>query len=546
MVYLSRELGRDRVSPSSPIVQDLVCKILPDRRLSYYAANTFKGLIKHVSNSCPHYARVLVNEGLLRADPCYRIDTKDGVTVRAENWPAMVLEKKDDVIHLKLIRNKGPCYGQGNQDNSNERFKCDISTTGPEIVDDENDFLSVAEVEPLIDAMSQLDHQGKVSTPGVETLALELAIRKQQIDGDRCLGSEVLVRSAIANLNGSESDSMSSEPGISAEQGSKPASITIPQRTTPVSRLSQQSSIASLVNKTNENELCMKGTPIEGPTQTQQSPGDGNESVNIEVTSSTASRDCYERIPRKQLCANDKINNEPTNSYLTERRSQNQRRGAKRDSGLKLMIQQRNMPPRLKKLVRIALKEVSEVNGIETHAKEEPTCVETAGIEQLPIFLWPAEPTRSEINQGLFDREDRTEAPVKEDGETDRAETECQLNTAHHREERMLHDILKEIHRKLIKPFRPSPSERLHAILYDIIEDKNPREVVQLLQSIHEKSQRGTSHVGDDETTTALISNNIYKHSQMIINALVPEDFDNPVIAKYWGAVYRLLDEGDS
>lgn len=66
------------------------------------------------------------------------------------------------------------------------------------------------------------------------------------------------------------------------------------------------------------------------------------------------------------------------------------------------------------------------------------------------------------------------------------------------------------------------------------------------MQNIQEKSQRHTGQNDDDESTTSLISKTIYKHSQKIINALVPEDFEDPVIAKYWGAIYRLLDEGDS
>lgn len=196
MVHSPRQFGRDCVSPSPALVQDLVCKILPDGEVLYYSANGSKGLVKHVSNSCPHYARVSVSQGLLHADPCYRIDTKEGITVRAENWPVMVLEKKDEIIHLRLIRIEGPFYGQGNQVNGNDSSESDKSTTGPEMVDHENYFLSVAEVDRLIDAMSQLDHQGKTSTPAVETLASELdirkpeIIRKPQIDEDRCLKSE--------------------------------------------------------------------------------------------------------------------------------------------------------------------------------------------------------------------------------------------------------------------------------------------------------------------------------------------------------------------
>ena len=143
----------------------------------------FKGLVKHVSNSCPPYAKTAVSHGLLQVSPCYRLDTKDGITVRADNWPAMVLEQKAEIIHLKLFMNEVPFYTQDNQVSSEDRSKPDILTTDPEVQVNENDSLHVAEVNQLMDAMSQLTHQGKTNTPAIETLASELAIRRPGKDG---------------------------------------------------------------------------------------------------------------------------------------------------------------------------------------------------------------------------------------------------------------------------------------------------------------------------------------------------------------------------
>lgn len=229
-----------------------------------------------------------------------------------------------------------------------------------------------------------------------------------------------------------------------------------PHPGTPMSGVPRRSQVTRLVNKRHENEVCIKGTPIGGSTGTRQNYRNDKLPMDVDGTSSTASRDHHKPNPRKQLCANNTISNEPTIGHLIKRRSRNKEQGARRDIEMKVMLQQRNMPPRLKKLVRLALKEISEVNEvsevteIEMNSMEEPTCVETAGIEQLPIFLWPVEHALSEIDQTSLERKDRTQVPDKEDGETDLVETEYQSSTAHHREERMLHDMLKEMHRSLL------------------------------------------------------------------------------------------------
>ncbi|KAK0513496.1 hypothetical protein JMJ35_004482 [Cladonia borealis] len=409
---------------------------------------TWFGLVKHVSSSCPHYAR-----------------TADGVTVRAENWPAMVLEKKAEIIHLKLIMNEVPFYGQDNQVNSEDRSKPDILTTDAEVQVNENDSLHVAEVDLLMDAMSQLTHQGKANTPAIETLASELGI-----DG-YC-----------------DPDPIHSRPSLSAKPGSTFATPTIPQRKKESSTPPSQPQLSSSTSHSRSGKAA------------------------------------------KTALSNFDFGAFDTKDYLEKTENSEQTRKS---------------TSQLKKLVKIALKEVSHDGIIETQPDEEPTRVEKADIKQLPIFLWPAEHTPSDINQTSIDSEDRTQLPSEKDGETIAADMEHQSNTAHHREERRLHDILKGIHRQLLKPFRPAPSERLHAIQYDIIEDKTAPQVSLLLQKMQEKAERDTNQIDPDASTAFLVSKSIRTYSQKIINALVPEDCEEPVIAKYWGAVYRLLAERD-
>ena len=96
----------------------------------------------------------------------------------------MVIEKKAEIVHLRLILSEVPSYGQNNQFRSDDKCKSDISTTNSEIIDNENESFGMAEVGLLMDAMSQLDSQGETNTPAVETLVSELAIRRPGIDGD--------------------------------------------------------------------------------------------------------------------------------------------------------------------------------------------------------------------------------------------------------------------------------------------------------------------------------------------------------------------------
>ena len=190
-----------------------------------------------------------------------------------------------------------------------------------------------------------------------------------------------------------------------------------------------------------------------------------------------------------------------------------------------LMEEHKTMTPRLKKLAKIVLKEITYDVTKETQPEEESTRVETARIKALPIFLWPAEHTASDISKTSISSQD-----------TIAADTERQSNTVQHKEERRLHDTLTGIHRQLLKPFRPSSIEHLHSVQYAIIEDKTVGQVNMLLHSIYDKAQRDTNPTDCETDSTALIIQSIYKSCQKIINPLVPKHCEDTVIAKYWGS----------
>ena len=300
----------------------------------------------------------------------------------------------------------------------------------------------------------------------------------------------------------------------------------------------------------------MGGTSPEDPAESQEMSGNGNDRTGTEGISNQNCCDHHQhhhqRHPGKELGACDNNDTEPViqhtpivrDTYLKSHVSPSGMQLVKYTT-LDLMKEHKNMTPRLKKLVQIALKEIAHDVTRETQPEEEPRRVETAKIKQQPIFLWPAEHTSSDINQTSIDSQDRMQSSVEKDGETIAADMEHQSNTAHHREERRLHDILKGIHRQLLKPFRPAPSERLYAIQYDIIEEKTAPQVSLLLQKMQENAQRDTKQTDADASTAILVSQSIRTYSQRIINALVPEGCEEPVIAKYWGAVYRSLAERD-
>ena len=187
--------------------------------------------------------------------------------------------------------------------------------------------------------------------------------------------------------------------------------------------------------------------------------------------------------------------------------------------------------PRLKKLLKLAKKEVYKVLSIKQTPVVESFILpfEVPKADHLPIFLW----STGEIEPNTLGLSTRNVAAT------------CNP------EELILHTILKEGHAKLRNMSGGLLGQRENAVLYEIAESKTALEVNTFLFEIRRRGlnnsyQEGVhDHISRENAEILTEKGKIFDLSDKILHAFVPRECESPLVNKYWGSVFGFLAKKD-
>ena len=187
--------------------------------------------------------------------------------------------------------------------------------------------------------------------------------------------------------------------------------------------------------------------------------------------------------------------------------------------------------PRLKKLLKLAKKEVHKVLSIQKTPVVESFILpfEVPKADHLPIFLW----STGEVEPNTLS--------VAKSG----------VAATRNPEELILHTILKEGHAKLGNMSGGLPGQRENAVLYEIAESKTALEVNTFLfetrlRGLNNSYREGAhDHISQENAENLTEKGIIFDLSDKILHAFVPRDCESPLVNKYWGSVLGFLAEKD-
>ena len=238
--------------------------------------------------------------------------------------------------------------------------------------------------------------------------------------------------------------------------------------------------------------------------------------------------------------------------------------------------------PKLKKLIKFVQKESAALPKMATSqaALEVSSPVPVDPMIDLPVFLWSTQHKQPES------RDPAQKAPqLTNVSETSTfksflrkppEERNQAINTSK-TEELILHTVMTEVHVTLKKPKKAKPE---YAVLYEKTAEKNYADVASSMNSIRKarssvtnwsteeernlnksvsqsrraslafagasmprrNSNRSVAKTPDQEDL-GLLKLGIFELASKILLAFVPTGYDAPVISKYWGALYKLLNE---
>ena len=144
--------------------------------------------------------------------------------------------------------------------------------------------------------------------------------------------------------------------------------------------------------------------------------------------------------------------------------------------------------------------------------------------EDVPIFLWPTSVKVAEVDNLPSD-------PKKPADDTQRVNTPVDpvINTSN-LENYILYTVTSEIDYNLKKGKKNLPK---CGDLYEKTSSRGPRDLSTFLHY--------TPNSDEATTPVKLMKVNICEYAKIILYAFVPDDFDAPVVARYWGALHKLL-----
>ena len=204
--------------------------------------------------------------------------------------------------------------------------------------------------------------------------------------------------------------------------------------------------------------------------------------------------------------------------------------------------------PMFKKFIRLALGKALATPKLNT-----PTIANEVSISRslkesrdLPMFLWPTKHEPPKVNK-LDSRMLASLAGPEQSNNENFLQTLIEGERAAVTPESgdfILHTLLAEVHGNLKKHKRASPE---YAALYEKIINKSFGDMNSFMDNLKHFRSHGQNNSIDDESqrTSGLTPTkmSIFDSAVSILNAFVPEGYDAPVISKYWGALYSLLQE---
>ena len=229
--------------------------------------------------------------------------------------------------------------------------------------------------------------------------------------------------------------------------------------------------------------------------------------------------------------------------------------------------------PKLKRLIKLARKESVVLPKIATSpaALEVSSPVLPDPTIDLPIFLWSAEPKKSQsrdLAQKHPQLPNASEAPNLKTFLKKPAKVIKQVTNTSKTEELILHTVMTEVHVTLKKPKKGKPE---YAELYEMTAENTYADVASSMNTIR-NSRTGVTDwdAGQERNVTKAASQSrraslrnlnrlvastsdqddlgsvklaIFDLASNILLAFVPKGYDAPVIFKYWGALHKLLNE---
>ncbi len=217
--------------------------------------------------------------------------------------------------------------------------------------------------------------------------------------------------------------------------------------------------------------------------------------------------------------------------------------------------------PKLKRLIQMARKEsasLPKLGALPSRTDFVPAAKEN---QDLPIFLWSTAYKPADIDQlARIPQEAPARGAPLVDGRLSEKLLEP-IATTTKVDEFYLYTILSGMHNHLKKPKKISPE---YAKLYEKTVEKAVVDVLSYMATSKEmKSQESeaSENVGNvsatfvpskikfEDTPNAFTRLNdsksaIFELAGKILHAFVPEGYDAPVVSKYWGALYQILQKG--
>ena len=198
------------------------------------------------------------------------------------------------------------------------------------------------------------------------------------------------------------------------------------------------------------------------------------------------------------------------------------------------------MKPRLQRLIDLARQSSSTVLKEKplSSVPEKRTLSCARNPRDIPIFLWSTNIKSGEITS-LPDKSKR--APERSQIANAVMHQDVGLNNL---EEIILHTVANEVHSNLMKSKKNVPEG---VRWYKKTSCKTSNEVLGLLnKEVASESEFSETEEGDvaiQREQFVQAKENIFAKASNILYAFVPSDFEAAVVARYWGALFKLLTE---
>lgn len=477
--------------------------------------------MKQVAHDCLH--NDTVRDELLSAKPLFNLVANDGSTVTVESWPKMIQAKNNDIIRLKLLGNlklisglnrslvtyldeDGDTMGEPDADSEflssmNSGEDSDSNKSSTSLI--ENDRLIRFATDKLRRMQFQLENNNRIGRSRRDVSRLQERI----VDMEEQILGLITEKSRLEDLKlagGLGADGMlhsyeSPKPAQGTNQELKESLSIHPGGTffNDTTSSSQQSRESEL------HDTRERARPSLIPTSATDS-----QQIAFRAVGSNPQLDQPFRSHKKEASRVQFLGQDLLHGTVSDQQS--------------------------------ALQALQQPSSQKSE-NEFPTDFNAApNASDVPIFLWLSDRTSSRSNEPVSLRyltqnsriiKKKNNHHIAKSDEKKTVGGTAIVTT--HPTESTLEGILGKIHTQLQDRRTSTTTQAQKARLYSDAPEKSVEDVETMLSSSKNNDQKTSSQKMD-----------IFDLARKIITVWVPENCEVPVIKKYWGGVYRLLDEG--